>query len=62
MAGWGWVSRNAGLITKSAHPFEKSASGFRSLATLWFATLLGICGLVLVRFLLGDATLEPHEK
>jgi hypothetical protein len=32
------------------------------LATLWFATLLGICGLVLVRFLLGDATLEPHEK
>jgi hypothetical protein len=32
------------------------------LATLWVATLLGICGLLLVRRLLGDATLEPHEK
>ena len=32
------------------------------LATLWFATLLGICGLLLVRRLLGDAPLEPHEK
>src|SRR5215210_492695 len=28
------------------------------LATLWFATLLGICGLLLVRRLLGDAPLE----
>jgi uncharacterized protein (TIRG00374 family) len=32
------------------------------LATLWFATLLGICGLLLVRRLLGDAPLEPHEQ
>src|SRR5215204_6228811 len=32
------------------------------LATLWFATLLGICGLLLVRLMLGDAPLEPHEK
>src|SRR5829696_3078339 len=32
------------------------------LATLWFATLLGICGLLLVRHMLGDAPLEPHEK
>src|SRR5215218_3518603 len=28
------------------------------LATLWFATLLGICGLLLVRHLLGDPPLE----
>jgi len=32
------------------------------LATLWFATFLGICGLLLVRRLLGDAALDPHEK
>jgi uncharacterized protein (TIRG00374 family) len=32
------------------------------LATLWFATLLGICGLLLVRHLLGDAPLEPHDQ
>jgi glycosyltransferase 2 family protein len=32
------------------------------LATLWFATLLGICGLLLVRHLLGDAPLEPGEQ
>jgi uncharacterized protein (TIRG00374 family) len=32
------------------------------LATLWFATLLGICGLLLVRRLIGDAPLEPHEQ
>jgi uncharacterized protein (TIRG00374 family) len=32
------------------------------LATLWFATVLGICGLLLVRRLLGDAPLESHEK
>src|SRR5215212_10719531 len=25
MAGWGWVRRNAGLITESAHLLEKSA-------------------------------------
>jgi len=31
------------------------------LATLWFATLLGICGLLLVRRLLGDAPLEPDN-
>jgi glycosyltransferase 2 family protein len=31
------------------------------LATLWFATLLGICGLLLVRRLLGDTPLEPHD-
>jgi glycosyltransferase 2 family protein len=31
------------------------------LATLWFATLLGICGLLLVRYLLGDASIEPDE-
>jgi glycosyltransferase 2 family protein len=31
------------------------------LATLWFATLLGICGLLLVRRLLGDAPLEPDK-
>ena len=31
------------------------------LATLWFATLLGICGLLLVQRLLGDASLEPDE-
>src|SRR5215213_2724495 len=28
MAGWGWVRRNAGLITDGAHPLEKSAPGF----------------------------------
>jgi uncharacterized protein (TIRG00374 family) len=32
------------------------------LATLWFATLLGICGLLLVRHLLGDVALDPHER
>jgi uncharacterized protein (TIRG00374 family) len=32
------------------------------LATLWFATLLGICGLLLVRLMLGDGPLGPHEK
>ena len=32
------------------------------LATLWFATLLGICGLLLVRRLLGDAPPEPHDQ
>jgi glycosyltransferase 2 family protein len=32
------------------------------LATLWFATLLGICGLLLVRHLLGDVALDPHEQ
>ena len=31
------------------------------LATLWFATLLGICGLLIVRRLLGDAPLEPEK-
>jgi glycosyltransferase 2 family protein len=31
------------------------------LATLWFATLLGICGLLLVQRLLGDASLEPDD-
>ncbi|HEX2742435.1 MAG TPA: lysylphosphatidylglycerol synthase transmembrane domain-containing protein [Rubrobacter sp.] len=31
------------------------------LATLWFATLLGICGLLLFRRLLGDAPLEPGK-
>jgi len=31
------------------------------LATLWFATLLGICGLLLVRRLLGDTPLEPPD-
>ncbi|HEX2742290.1 MAG TPA: flippase-like domain-containing protein, partial [Rubrobacter sp.] len=31
------------------------------LATLWFATLLGICGLLLVRRLLGGAPLEPEK-
>jgi glycosyltransferase 2 family protein len=31
------------------------------LATLWFATLLGICGLLLVRRLLGDAPLELDD-
>lgn len=31
------------------------------LATLWFATLIGICGLLLVRRLLGDAPLEPEK-
>jgi glycosyltransferase 2 family protein len=31
------------------------------LATLWFATLLGICGLLLVRLLLGDASIEPDD-
>ena len=31
------------------------------LATLWFATLLGICGLLLVRRLLGDASIEPDK-
>ena len=31
------------------------------LATLWFATLLGICGLLLVQRLLGDVSLEPDE-
>jgi glycosyltransferase 2 family protein len=31
------------------------------LATLWFATLLGICGLLIVQRLLGDASLEPDE-
>jgi len=31
------------------------------LATLWFATLLGVCGLLLVRRLLGDAPLEPYK-
>ena len=31
------------------------------LATLWFATLLGICGLILVQRLLGDAPLEAEE-
>ncbi len=32
------------------------------LATLWFATLLGICGLLLVRHLLGDAPPDPHDQ
>ncbi len=32
------------------------------LATLWFATLLGIGGLLLVRRLLGDAPQEPHDS
>jgi uncharacterized protein (TIRG00374 family) len=32
------------------------------LATLWFATLIGICGLLLVQRLLGDASLETEEK
>ncbi|MEJ7814496.1 MAG: flippase-like domain-containing protein, partial [Rubrobacter sp.] len=32
------------------------------LATLWFATLLGICGLLLVRRLLGDAPPEPYDQ
>jgi len=31
------------------------------LATLWFATLLGICSLLLVQRLFGDASLEPDE-
>jgi uncharacterized protein (TIRG00374 family) len=31
------------------------------LATLWFATLLGIAGLILVQRLLGDVALEPDE-
>jgi uncharacterized protein (TIRG00374 family) len=31
------------------------------LATLWFATLLGICGLILVQRLLGDVALEAEE-
>jgi glycosyltransferase 2 family protein len=31
------------------------------LATLWFATLLGICGLLLVQRLLGDVSLEPDD-
>ena len=31
------------------------------LATLWFATLLGICGLLLVQRLLGDVALEAEE-
>jgi len=31
------------------------------LATLWFATLLGICGLLLVQRLLGDVSLEADE-
>jgi len=31
------------------------------LATLWFATLLGICGLILVQRLLGGVSLEPEE-
>ena len=31
------------------------------LATLWFATLLGICGLLLVRRLLGDPPVEPDD-
>jgi hypothetical protein len=26
----GWVSRNAGLITESAHSLEKTAANFRS--------------------------------
>jgi hypothetical protein len=28
MAWWGWVTRNAGLITESAHPLEISALSF----------------------------------
>lgn len=32
------------------------------LATLWFATLLGICGLLLVQRLLGDVSIEPEGK
>jgi glycosyltransferase 2 family protein len=32
------------------------------LATLWFATLLGICGLLLVRRLLGDAPLDAGPE
>jgi uncharacterized protein (TIRG00374 family) len=32
------------------------------LATLWFATLLGVCGLLLVQRLLGDVSLEPDES
>lgn len=32
------------------------------LATLWFATLLGICGLLLVRRLLGDAPLDTDPE
>jgi uncharacterized protein (TIRG00374 family) len=31
------------------------------LATLWFATLLGICGLLLVQHLLGGVSLDPDE-
>ena len=31
------------------------------LATLWFATLLGVCGLLIVRRLLGDASLQPDK-
>ncbi len=31
------------------------------LATLWFATLLGICGLILLQRLLGDVALEADE-
>jgi len=31
------------------------------LATLWFATLLGICGLLLVQRLLGDVSSEPDK-
>ena len=32
------------------------------LATLWFATLLGICSLVLVQHLLGNVSPEPDES
>jgi uncharacterized protein (TIRG00374 family) len=31
------------------------------LATLWFATLLGIFGLLLVQRLLGNVSLEPEQ-
>jgi hypothetical protein len=30
------------------------------LATLWFATLVGIVGLFAVRMILGDASIKPE--
>jgi hypothetical protein len=34
MAGWGWVSRNAGLIIESMHPLEISAASFKDYGSL----------------------------
>jgi hypothetical protein len=49
MAGrWGWVRRNADLITESAHPLEKSAANLRdvSIHPLYSSTKVGVrwCG------------------